>query len=274
MGHSCIASPRAGLDKRGATRKPDGAGAGPCWARGKPLALVEVGASAGLDLLLDRYRYRYQTRSGTVAVGDLKAPVDIGCDFEGDAMGNPRNDAPDRVPDRADLEPIDVGDALRVRWLRACVWADEIDRLELLDAALDIARHNPVHLVRGDAVRDTAALVSEIPSDQLAVVFHQAVLTYVDRLDRLHFRDSFIAASAGREIQWFFAEGPGVANDLIGADAEPYDKPVAAHLACGVLIKDERLVSRLLGYADPHGRWIRWLGPAVDRASAPTTASM
>lgn len=180
---------------------------------------------------------------------------------------------PERVPQiesriGLDLDPIDVGDARSARWLRACIWADEIDRLDLLDAAIDVARLSPPRLVRGDAGRDTAALVGAIPSAQLAVVFHQAVLTYVGRLERRFFRDSLIAASAGREIQWFFAEGPGVANDLIGADAEPYDKPVATHLVYGALIKDGRLVSRLLGYADPHGRWIRWLGPGVDGASA------
>ena len=103
-----------------------------------PLALVEVGASAGLCLLLDRYRYRYGDRS----VGDASAPVLLDCEVSGPVP------VPKRVPEVAwrrgiDVARIDVTDDDDVRWLEACVWPDQTERIARLLAAGHPLGHQP-----------------------------------------------------------------------------------------------------------------------------------
>jgi len=116
-----------------------------------PLALVEVGASAGLCLLLDRYQYRY----GDQLVGDPSAPLLLECQAIG-PVPKPKH-VPDVVWRRGiDVAPIDVTDDDAVRWLEACVWADQTERTARLRAAVEVARREPPVVEQGDALERTA----------------------------------------------------------------------------------------------------------------------
>ncbi|MBF9133545.1 DUF2332 domain-containing protein, partial [Plantactinospora sp. S1510] len=110
----------------------------------QPLALIEVGASAGLCLYPDRYAYRY----GGTSVGSGE-PV-LECEATGMAP-------PARVPEvvwRAglDLNPLDVTDPADVAWLEALVWPEHTHRRARLRAAAAVAAADPPLLVRGDLV--------------------------------------------------------------------------------------------------------------------------
>src|SRR5262245_35501457 len=134
-----------------------------------PLALVEVGASAGLCLLLDRFLYDY----GTVRVGAASSPVQLACAVTGDA---PLPAAcPEIVWRRGlDLAPVDVNDDDAVRWLLACVWSDHAERRQRLRAVIGVARAVPPLVVAGDLVDDLPALLAAAPGDATLVVFHSA----------------------------------------------------------------------------------------------------
>lgn len=169
-----------------------------------PLALLEVGASAGLCLYPDRWQYRY----GEARVGDPDAPL-LACDPVGPFT------PPRRLPQVAwraglDLNPLDVSDADDVRWLEALVWPEQIERRERLREAVAIAREEPPRLVAGDLVEDLPALVAEAPADATLVVFHSAVLTYVAPEGRRRFVDQ-VADLPGH---WISNEGPAVLPEL------------------------------------------------------------
>jgi Uncharacterized protein conserved in bacteria (DUF2332) len=122
----------------------------------QPLALLEVGASAGLCLLPDRYGYAY----GEHRVGD--GPPVLECEPHGPIP------LPRRLPEvvwRAgiDVEPLDLEDAESVRWLEALVWPEHRDRLERLRTAIAVARRDPPRLVRADLLEGTEALALEAP---------------------------------------------------------------------------------------------------------------
>src|SRR6185437_13233460 len=139
-----------------------------------PLALIEVGASAGLCLLPDRYGYDY----GRGWIGGSPGVPVLTCRA---ASSVPLPDAVPRIAWRAglDLDPIDLRDDEQVAWLETLVWPDQPDRLERLRAAVAVARRDPPQVLAGDLLRDLPALAAQRPADTTLVIFHTAVLAYV-----------------------------------------------------------------------------------------------
>ncbi|MCC2321180.1 DUF2332 domain-containing protein [Cellulomonas xiejunii] len=153
--------------------------------RRQPLALLEVGASAGLCLLPDRYSYRYDDG---LDPADGASPVVLPC-----ALG-PGVAPPRRMPEvvwRAgiDLAPVDVTDAGACAWLETLVWPEHIERRERLGAALAIARADPPRVLAGDLLDVLAPLASQAPEEATLVVFHSAVLSYLDAQPQTRFVD-------------------------------------------------------------------------------------
>jgi Uncharacterized protein conserved in bacteria (DUF2332) len=139
----------------------------------QPLALLEVGASAGLCLYPDRYAYRY----GTVRLGSGE-PV-----LESTLTGiEPPSSRPEVVWRAGiDLNPLDVTDPADVAWLEALIWPDQTHRRDRLRAAASIAAAEPPLLVRGDLLEELPALAAQAPAGATLVVFHTSVFYQVPR---------------------------------------------------------------------------------------------
>ena len=184
----------------------------------QPLALLEVGASAGLCLLPDRYSYGYD--DGT-AIDPVSGPsaVRLPC-----ALG-PGVTAPPALPEvvwRAgiDVAPIDVADDDACSWLETLVWPEQEGRRQRLHAALTIARRDPPRVVRGDLLSALPDLVSEAPADATLVIFHSAVLAYLSADDRARFVE-LVGAMPGH---WISNESEGVIASLPSPVRAPADQ--------------------------------------------------
>jgi hypothetical protein len=167
----------------------------------QPLALLEVGASAGLTLLPDRYSYRYNG----VDAGNAAADLRIDCRVEG-PWSSPRRDLTVAWRAGLDLNPLSVDSTDDVQWLETLVWPGQDERLRRLDSAVAIARKDPPRVVRGDLTHDLAELAALAPADATLVVFHTAVLMYVSPADRVRFADQVHALGA----IWISQEAPRV----------------------------------------------------------------
>ena len=216
-----------------------------------PLALVEVGASAGLCLLLDRFHYAF----GSTSLGDASSPVHVRCETTGPVP------LPRALPHIAwrrglDLKPIDVHDDDAVRWLLACVWSDQPERARRLEGAIELARAAPPPVSAGDLIDDLPAVLDEAPRDARLVVFHSAVLTYVSPERRQAFAAALAHASRHREIVWISNEAPGNVRE-IAALAPPHD--TLRFLLGRTTFTDGRREDELLALAHPHGGELRWL---------------
>jgi hypothetical protein len=207
-----------------------------------PLALIEVGASAGLCLYPDRYGYSY---SG-VQVGDTGSAVQLRCTVSGDGP------VPTGVPEvvaRAgiDLNPLDPADPEDVAWLQALIWPGMDERRDRLGAAAAIAAREPAEIVRGDLVEQLPGLVARMPREATVVVFHTAVLAYLPTAAR----EEFVQTVTGLPVRWVSQEGvpvlPGVSDRL--------PEPPAADESRFLLALD----GRPLAYTAPHGGRIDWL---------------
>jgi hypothetical protein len=176
-----------------------------------PLALLEVGASAGLCLYADRYRYDYRHGCGggvTTVGGDHG--VTLECLLENDVP------LPTEAPEvvwRAglDLNPLDLASDGDLAWLEALVWPEHEERRRRLRAAAELLRADPPLLVAGDLVEDLTALASQAPPDATLVVFHSAVLAYVAPERRRQFAD-VVADLPGH---WVANEAPAVLEGLV-----------------------------------------------------------
>ena len=138
-------------------------------AAGRPLALIDVGAGAGLNLLWDEFYYRYSNGS---AFGTGMSPVRIDCEIRG-----PQPDIPQRFPEVADrvgidLHPIDRADSEQYRWVQALIWPDHADRIDLLANARCIWLRNTPRVEAGDAIERLSGLVEDAPDDAALCVFH------------------------------------------------------------------------------------------------------
>jgi uncharacterized protein DUF2332 len=181
----------------------------------QPLALLEVGASAGLCLLVDRYRYDYGRQQLAPSDGDSSSP-ELVC------RANERTPLPDRLPEvvwRAglDLNPVDVSNPDAVSWLEALVWPGEGRRLEVLHQALELARRDPPRVIGGDLRYDLEGLAAQAPADATLVVFHTAVLAYVSDVSE---RDAFGESVSSVGARWISNEGgsrPGASTSGVAS---------------------------------------------------------
>jgi hypothetical protein len=187
-------------------------------AADRPVALLEVGASAGLCLYPDRFSYRWSLPGGSTY--DVGAGPLLTCRVTAGAP--PLPDAVTPVVWRAgiDLSPVDVTDDDSVRWLENLVWPEQEARRERLRAAVAIARQDLPRIERGDLLSSLPTLLDEAPDDAVVVVFHSAVIAYLEAADRDRFAAMMAGLIAAGRCHWVSNEGPRVLPDLVPAGVE------------------------------------------------------
>jgi hypothetical protein len=211
----------------------------------QPLALIEVGASAGLCLLPELYGYDYGRR---VLLPADSAPV-FNCAASAET---PLPEALPHISWRAglDLDPLDVANPAHVAWLETLVWPEQTERLERLRAALAIATMNRPRVVKGDLLGDDLVrLCQEAPREATLVVFHTAVLAYV----------------ADSEARQAFAERVCSLCHTWIANEVPAALPEIARQASAAPAPGRFLLSvngSPVAWTDPHGAALDWIAGA------------
>lgn len=145
-----------------------------------PLRVLEVGASAGLNLRWDHFRYESGDADGW-AFGDPGSPVRFVRPWHG---VSPTSSLPQQclVMDRrgCDRTPIDATTVEGAVTLRSFVWPDQVDRLARLDAAIEVARRVPAAVDRADAPSWLAEALIDAEPGVTTVVAHSIMLQYLD----------------------------------------------------------------------------------------------
>lgn len=239
---------------------------------GRPLALVEVGPSAGLNLCWDRYSYEYGREDGDAesadgektVYGDPSSPVRLSSVLRGDSERGEKGELPLPNPPASlppvasrvglDLDPLDVTDDEDVTWLLGLAWPEHTERHELLRAAIDVARDDPPELRAGDALKSLPAAVEEVPSETPVVVFDTQVRYQFDEAMDERYRDLVRELGESRELHWLSG------NEAVdGADGGLW----LEHATVGQAGEEDgelRFVSQRLAAYQQHGRWVEWVG--------------
>jgi hypothetical protein len=236
-----------------------------------PVALAEVGASAGLNLLFDRYRYRVagQEADGQQSAPAAAAPVLIACELRGGgSVGQVLPPAPGITARLGiDQQPVQLADPAARAWLEAFIWPEDVDGLATLRGAIDLAvSTGTVPVVAGDAAADTARLLAALPGREPVAVFTATLLSYLDDAARDAFLGQLDEVARQRPVAWIFAEAPGlVARTGLGvpALAGPLGRRNALSAVGVSLRRPGHHDDSLLAMADPY---LRWLAPARGQA--------
>lgn len=207
---------------------------------GKPLVLSEVGASAGLNLQFDRYRYRL----GDLVWGE-QSDVFLSPEWRGDTPAHERIDVIERAG--CDINPLDPSSAEDRLRLMSYVWADQTDRLERTAAALRIAMEHALHVEKADAVDWLQRRLATQYPGAAHVIYHSVAWQYLP--DDLKQAGETVIAEAGTRAT---PDAP-LARLQMEADATPGGAAIMLQIWPGGEKQE-------IGRADFHGRWVEWRG--------------
>ncbi len=220
----------------------------PAFARaaerlGEPLALLEIGASAGLLLLCDRYAYDYGAAG---RVGPAEAALTLACGLRGPAPPSFPPKALPRIGQRLglDLAPLDPRDADDRAWLSALIWPEERDRRFRLDKALALAAEIGPAVIAGDGIAALATQAARLPGDGPFCLLHAFTLNQVPEAARRQLDGTLRDLGGRRPLA------------RIGFEWQD-DRP--APVVSLTLYRGAAGEREDLALADAHGAWIRFL---------------
>ena len=204
------------------------------------LDLVELGPSAGLNLMWDRYRYIYEagewgsTEAGLVLSGEERRPVPA-------ELLQVLLQV--RYRTGIDIAPVDVTTEEGKLLLKSFVWPDQPHRLEMLDRAVATLREDPPQLIRGDIAEELPRVLTERRDGALTVVWQTAALGYLPDQGRERVRTALEAAAEEAPLAW-----------ISGGRSERSEQEWAMKIRLWPGGDRE-----LVAYADWHGAWLEWV---------------
>lgn len=217
----------------------------------RPVALLDVGCSAGLNLFFDEYRCAYDGKES----GGTSLPL-LDTALRGAAPPLELPDVGARVG--LDRAPIDPSDPASARWLLACLWPDDLERFERLEAALCVAasRRDQATLVPGDMVDDLATAAAACDDDELVVLTTWAA-AYLPEARRHDLLASLKSLAKVRPTTWVAMESPRAMRDLglLPAGAPLLHETTAI---CVARLDGAHCHRTLVGTTHHHGRWLDW----------------
>lgn len=209
-----------------------------------PLAFIEIGASAGLQLAMDQYNYCY---NDTLSVHNSDSALVLASKNTGDALP-PAISHPFVVSQRIgiDLNPLDVTNDEDVAWLQALIWPEHQERRTRLKKAIPIVRQLDIQLMKGDAIEELVAISSQINKETMLVVFHTHVANQIPLPLRHQLLDRIKEISMERPLYHCY-------NNL-------FDGQLHQDLVHHGEIKSIRTIEQ----PDGHARWFKWKVPGTE----------
>lgn len=215
--------------------------------RAARFGLFEIGASAGVNTMLDRYIFRL----GEVEVGPAASPMRIVPEWRGASPPAPPAGFAIAGVKACDIAPIDLADADSALRLKAYVWPDAGERLARIDAAIALAGVQPPDLVAADAGDFVDAMLARpLQPSSARVMFHSIMWQYLPAATQARITAAFEVAGAQAT--------PETPLGWIALETDPatFRHELRLRLWDGDAHHGEE---HLLSHAHPHGAWVEWL---------------
>jgi len=210
-------------------------------AAGAPLNLIEIGPSAGLNLIWDSYGINYMKDGASVASIAPHAKLVIDCEVKSEALP-PTGQTP-AVASRVGLElnPVDLANPDDRDWLRALMWPDQIPRLERLERAIALFETRRPEIRPGDALDLLPDALARIPAGEPVCVYHTIAVYQFSTAMKQALDDILVTASLRRPVHRLSFEFDGTECVL-----------------SLVAYRDGARSEEPLAICHPHGIWIDW----------------
>lgn len=204
------------------------------------IALVDVGASCGLNFLMDRAFIKYTDGQ---SLGPKSSALQLCCESKGVQFPKEGNV---KIVDRigVDLNPINLLSETERQWNLALIWPDQIERIERFKSALQILDSTPITFVKGNGNEVLPQIASNVSRDHLLCVMHSFTLNQFSKEDREVFNLRLTHISNDREVWRISLEWIGTTHpEVLIAQYKDGEKKLEQRVAeCGA-----------------HGEWIKWL---------------
>lgn len=211
--------------------------------------LFELGASAGVNTMIERYRYRL----GEIEVGPESSPMRIEPEWRGEGCPPAPSEDFKIVSVRGcDVAPIDLSDPAAALKLKSYVWPDAPQRMARIDAAIQLASEQPPELVREDAGSFVSEQLARPQAEGVTrAMFHSIMWQYMPAATQdaitTAFEEAGRAATARRPLAWVSLE----------TDPATFRHELKVRYWNG---SSDDGATTLLSHAHPHGAWVEWVG--------------
>jgi len=217
-----------------------------CWIYHKiekPLSLIEIGTSSGLQLLWDQFSYSYGDEE---IYGNKQSNIHLTSEIRGESQVYfLPNSPPVASKVGIDLHISNLEDAEDYLWLKALIWPEHRERLELLEQAAECLKENPVKLIEGDGVTLLPEMVETTPKDSVICVFHTHVANQMPKESKTRLEENVKAIGRFRDVFHLY-------NNMWDGELH------LDYIIRGVEHK------KTIGKTDGHGRWFEWNIEEVD----------
>jgi hypothetical protein len=207
-----------------------------------PLAMIEIGPSAGLNLIWDKYGVRYHRDGATAIEINSGAPLIIDCELRGDETPPAGSTPPIASRVGLELNPVDLENLDDRDWLRALVWPDQLARLHRLVRAIALFEENKPEVRSGDALALLPQALAAIPAGHAVCVYHTIAIYQFSR-EMKEALESLLTIAGLRRPVWQLS---------FEYDGSRYILSLLRH-ADGVRHET------VLANCHPHGTWLEWL---------------
>ncbi len=211
------------------------------------ISLVDVGASGGLNLLMDQVFIQYSDGS---SAGPLNSTLRLECESKGLSLPDFKNGIQISSRIGIDLNPVDLLNADQREWNLALIWPDQFERIKRLQKALKLLSSNKILLRKGNANQILDEVVSEIPEDQLVCVMHSFTLNQFSKEEREKIETTLELISQKRNL-W------RISLEWIGTD---FPELSIIHYESGQKRSNQKLAE-----CHGHGEWIRWVNQVEEK---------
>lgn len=203
----------------------------------KPVSLIEIGTSAGLQLFWDQYCYSYGTEE---VYGNVNSKVHLKSEIKGENQPFLLPNSPP-VEERIglDLHINDVSNEEDYLWLRSLIWPEHKERLEMFDYAATCLKEQSVKLIEGDGVSLLSEIAERIPEDSVICIFHTHVANQIPENVKHKLVEQI------KEI--------GTTRDVFHLYNNMWDRDL--HLDYFINGKE---YNETVGETDGHARWFSW----------------
>ncbi|GAF15276.1 LOW QUALITY PROTEIN: hypothetical protein JCM19046_4399 [Bacillus sp. JCM 19046] len=204
----------------------------------KPLALIEIGTSAGLQLFWDKYAYAYGDGN---TYGNEKSSLLLTTAIKSEVRPPMPNEVPP-VTDRfgLDLNTIDLHNEDEKQWLKALIWPEHQERLALFEQAATYVLEGSVHFKDGDGIAQLEPIANMIDKDSTICIFHTHVANQLPAEAKERLLNTIAAIGQTRDVFHIY-------NNM----TDPYLHGDA------IINGTER--KQTLAVTEGHGKWVEWL---------------